>query len=100
RAFKPDGFPFALLMAFNDPANAIDVALDEMSAQAVGRAQRPFQIDAVVDLKLAEIGAHQCLGSELKINAVVRNCDGGQTASIHRNALTYGDLAAKGCTDR
>ena len=49
-----------------DAAEAVDVALHEVPAEAVAHAQRAFEVDAVAGPQVAEVGAAQRLGAGLE----------------------------------
>ena len=69
----------------------------DMAAQPVIHSQRPFQVDAVADREIAEIGPLQRLRPDLKRKELRADLDNGQTDAI--DGYTVADVEF-GCQRR
>src|SRR5262249_34126592 len=63
------------------------VPLDEMPPEPVADSQGPLQVHAVLGVAVAEVGAHQGLGTRLDLEAPPVDCHDRQAAAIDRDAL-------------
>ena len=65
-AGEPEDHPVAVGLACGDLAEAIDVALDEVTTEAVAEAKGAFEVNAVAAPEFAQIGAAQRFGAGLE----------------------------------
>src|ERR1019366_7748871 len=72
-----------------DAANAVDVALHEVTAQLLHRRQRAFEIDARAGFQFAETGAAQRLAGKIGGESASRNIDRGETAAVDGDAARF-----------
>ncbi|KAG1547899.1 hypothetical protein G6F50_013500 [Rhizopus delemar] len=70
-------------------AEAIDVAADQMAAEAVGRAHGALQIDDRALAQLAQRGQAQGLGGGIGLEAAGVECDDGEADAVDGDALAH-----------
>src|SRR3954447_3404418 len=79
-----------------DHAEAVDVALDDVAAQAVGRPQRQLEVDGAVGLERAEGGAPQRLVHHVGAEELAAaQADGGQADAVDGDRVTLAQLAGE-----
>src|SRR5262245_32506182 len=88
-----------------DPAQAIDVAGDEMSVQSAVRGQGAFQVDAGTAARELEVGSSPGLAKEIEMEepgpagrTERTDLNDGQAAAVHRHAVAR--LERAGATRR
>ena len=84
---------FALHLALDDRANAVDVATDQVSAEAVSQAQSLFQIDRVADLARTQGGTGEGFVGDVDGEVLGVKLDDGQARPGHRDGITQGHIA-------
>jgi len=75
----------------NNGRDAINVALNEMSAEATVSAQSPLQVYGAVALHFFEIRASDCLFKQIEGQPIAAARTQRQAATIHGNALPRSD---------
>src|SRR5215471_12525548 len=81
----------AFLVECNDGRDAINVALNEMSAEATVSAQSPLQVYGAVAPQFFEIRASDCVFKQIKGQPIAAPRTQRQAATIHGNALPRSD---------
>src|SRR5438046_1067958 len=79
--------PFILVAAFDDAADAIDVAGNEVAAEPVAQLQRAFEIDGRSFFEAAEVGAAQRLAADIKVQLASLFFDDGEAAAANGDAV-------------
>src|SRR3546814_18797988 len=74
-------------MAFEQRADAVDMADDHVTTEWLGRRQRAFEIDATTNVPIAGRRQVQRLGRQIGGEAVVAEFDRRQADAIDRNAV-------------
>src|SRR5690606_551619 len=82
-----------IVLAGHHLADTIDVAADQMAAQAAGRRQGLFQVDRAAGLQVDETGACQCLATDIGPKAVAGQFHGGQAHAVDGDAVAELDVA-------
>src|SRR5438093_7288230 len=65
-AGEENKLPFTLTLALVDAADAVDVALNDMSAQPIADSERALEVDLRTGFEVAEIGELERLRAGLK----------------------------------
>src|SRR5207245_26344 len=87
RAREPDDLPLALAAPLGDAADAVDVPLDEMSAESVAETKGAFEVDAVAGLQLTEVGLRERLWPCLEREGIALEVDDGEAGAIDSDAI-------------
>ncbi len=97
----PDEVPPFGVVTLQDPGGGVDVTLDDVTAHAVARAQRPLQIDEAAGGQLAQTRPPQGLGHEVGGEGVGADLDDRQTAPVDADGVAQAHvLGDGGCLDR
>ena len=89
------------MVTLQDPGGGVDVTLDDVTAHAVARAQRPLQIDEAAGGQLAQTRPPQGLGHEVGGEGVGADLDDRQTAPVDTDGIpASGPLDDQGGVDR
>ncbi|MCY1359678.1 hypothetical protein D9M69_462630 [compost metagenome] len=81
-----------VVLAGDDLADAVDVAADQVAAEARGRRQRLLQVDPAAGLEVDEGGARQGLAADVGPEAVAGQLDGGQAHAVDGDAVAELDV--------
>src|SRR5262249_36501711 len=95
RTMEPDRFPLAFRDAPIDLAHAIDMALNDVSAEPVAGAHRAFEIHTVARPQNAEVRLVQGLGTDLEAAGLCVALDHRETTTVNGDALTERQLRGK-----
>src|SRR5690606_27155908 len=76
-----------VVFAADDFAHAVDVAADQVAAQAAGGRQGLLQVDAAAGLQIGEPGARQGFAADVGPEAVAGQLDGGQAHAVDGDAV-------------
>ena len=82
-----------VIAARDDFADAVDVAADQVTAQAGGRGQGFFQVDRAAALQVVEGGALEGFAADVGPETVARQVDSRQADAVDGNAVAEFDVA-------
>lgn len=99
RDLEPECGPFALFEDLFYGAGGIDVALDEVSAEACSGGECAFEVDWGACAEVSEVGFGESFGAGLKAPDGSCEIDDGEAASIDRDAFPEGALPVGGDGD-
>src|SRR4029079_13614796 len=93
RHLERDTPAFAFGAHRHDAADAVDVALHEVAAEALIQAHRPLEIDGIAHAQAAETCAAHRLGHDVGGGAGLGHQGRGEAAAVDRDAVALARIA-------
>src|SRR6185436_13789390 len=85
-------------LRLDDLADAVDVALDEVAAEAIGQSHRTFEVHGIARLQVAEARALPGLVADVGLPPAVAPLDDGQAAAVDGDRRPHLDVVQDGRT--